>query len=66
MRIFILLSLLYSLGCGVKGKPLAPLQPTPIGRGELSFQKAAEQIQLGPKKKAKPPGDWDEEEDFTQ
>ncbi|MFN7825000.1 MAG: hypothetical protein ACK5P6_06540 [Pseudobdellovibrionaceae bacterium] len=66
MRLLICLIMTYSLGCGVKGKPLAPLQPTPIGRGEPSFQKAAEQIQLSPKKKAKPPGDWEEEEDFPE
>jgi hypothetical protein len=25
------------LGCGVKGRPLAPLVPTPIGRGEPTY-----------------------------
>lgn len=26
------------VGCGVKGRPLPPLNPAPIGRGEPTFQ----------------------------
>lgn len=26
------------LGCGVKGRPLSPLNPAPIGRGEPTFK----------------------------
>lgn len=28
------------VGCGVKGKPLPPLEPPPIGDGHLKSQKA--------------------------
>lgn len=30
----VLLFMLLSLGCGVKGRPLPPLNPAPLGHGE--------------------------------
>ncbi|CAN5387697.1 hypothetical protein BH10BDE1_BH10BDE1_22700 [soil metagenome] len=30
-------------GCGVKGKPLPPLEPAEIGRGAPTYRRAAEQ-----------------------
>jgi len=30
-------------GCGVKGKPLPPLEPPTIGRGAPSYKRTAEQ-----------------------
>jgi predicted small lipoprotein YifL len=34
-KIFLLMILSFALAsCGVKGKPLAPLEPPPIGNGE--------------------------------
>ena len=30
-------------GCGVKGKPLPPLEPAEIGRGAPTYKRAAEQ-----------------------
>lgn len=29
-------------GCGVKGRPLPPLNPTPLGRGEPTFKDATQ------------------------
>lgn len=37
-NITFILMLVFSLGCGVKGHPLPPLNPAPIGRGEPTFQ----------------------------
>lgn len=31
-------------GCGVKGKPLPPLEPAEIGRGAPTYKRAAEQV----------------------
>lgn len=45
----ILLGLLM-MGCGVRGRPMPPESPPPIGRGEPSFKRATEKIVL-PKKK---------------
>lgn len=39
---FALLVILIS-GCGVKGKPLPPLEPAEIGRGAPTYKRAAEQ-----------------------
>lgn len=38
----LLLTILLS-GCGVKGKPLPPLEPAEIGRGAPTYKRAAEQ-----------------------
>lgn len=32
-----------AVGCGVKGKPLPPLEPAEIGRGAPTYKRAAEQ-----------------------
>lgn len=32
-----------TVGCGVKGKPLPPLEPAEIGRGVPTYKRAAEQ-----------------------
>jgi hypothetical protein len=32
-----------TLGCGVKGKPLPPLDPAQIGRGAPTYKRTAEQ-----------------------
>jgi len=60
-----------SLGaCGVKGKPLPPLTPPVLGRGEPSLSKASEGLKL--KKKTQKNNssssepDWDEVEDFPE
>jgi hypothetical protein len=45
--ILLALSALYLSGCGVKGAPLPPLNPAPIGRGEPTYSEAN-------RKKAKP------------
>lgn len=37
---FILIFFLGLLGCGVKGGPLPPLNPAPLGRGESAFKEA--------------------------
>lgn len=38
---FIFLSLVLVLsGCGVKGRPLPPLTPAPLGRGEPTYSEA--------------------------
>ncbi len=34
-----------SVGCGVKGKPLPPLEPAQIGRGAPTYKRTAEQAQ---------------------
>lgn len=36
-------------GCGVKGKPLPPLEPVPIGDGSLSYQKKETRKKTAPK-----------------
>lgn len=38
-------------GCGVRGRPLPPEVPAPLGRGEPSFSKATEKVTLPPTKK---------------
>jgi hypothetical protein len=50
-------------GCGIKGKPLPPLNPPVLGRGEPHFSKATEGVKI----KKKPPAfDWQEPEDFPE
>ena len=37
----LVIGVIFVLGaCGVKGRPLPPLNPAPIGRGEATFQEA--------------------------
>ena len=56
-----------SLGCGVRGRPLPPENPPPLGRGEPSFKKATEKVVLPTKKKREAPADdWNEPEDFQE
>lgn len=31
------------LGCGVRGRPLAPLESTPLGHGQPSFKRSTEE-----------------------
>lgn len=38
-RLFIFLFLLEACSCGVKGRPLPPLNPAPIGYGEPDLKK---------------------------
>lgn len=33
----------FAVACGVKGKPLPPLEPASIGRGAPTYKRAAEQ-----------------------
>lgn len=37
---FIFIFFLSLLGCGVKGSPLPPLNPAPLGRGEPTFKES--------------------------
>lgn len=34
------------VGCGVKGDPLPPEKPTPLGRGRPTYKRATEEIKL--------------------
>jgi hypothetical protein len=44
LRVVINMALLaISAGCGVKGKPLPPLEPPVIGRGAPSYKRTAEE-----------------------
>lgn len=38
-----IIPLLFAAGCGVKGKPLPPLQPAEIGRGHPTYKGTAEE-----------------------
>ncbi len=44
MKLLVLLNLILgiSIGCGVKGRPLPPLEPAEIGRGAPTYKRAAE------------------------
>lgn len=50
------------LGCGVKGRPLPPLNPAPLGRGEPLFQEP----QKKPVKKISPTQLRDEDEETSK
>ena len=51
---------IYSLvGCGVKGDPLPPEKPAELGRGQPTYKKAAEQIEV--KSRSKSPFEEDDE-----
>lgn len=52
--------------CGVKGKPLPPLEPPMIGRGEPSFLDASSEINLKKTKPKKIKDDWNEPKDFSE
>ena len=43
MVLFLLFASALLPGCGVKGKPLPPLEPAEIGRGVPTYKRAAEQ-----------------------
>lgn len=43
ISILILLATAWVVGCGVKGKPLPPLQPAEIGRGVPTYKRTAEE-----------------------
>ncbi|MBO9668574.1 MAG: hypothetical protein J7501_17380 [Bdellovibrio sp.] len=45
------LSALYLSACGVKGAPLPPLNPAPIGRGEPTYSEANRNKKTKPKAK---------------
>ena len=42
----ILLPLLFTTACGVKGFPLPPLQPAPLGRGEPTYSKTSQKTPI--------------------
>ncbi len=46
-----LTSLVFLSGCGVKGRPLPPLNPAPIGQGKSNYQDPQKQT---PKKQIQP------------
>ena len=54
------ISWLFVAACGVKGDPVPPHAPPPIGRGKPSYSKATMTL---PKKKMPEEKDWLEEED---
>lgn len=62
----VILLLFFICGCGVKGKPLPPLEQIPIGQGEPNYSKATKDLQIKKKKTKKIKDDWDEPEDFTE
>lgn len=47
-RIFAVMFALALAGCGVKGKPLPPLEPAPIGDGTLSRRQKENQKKIIP------------------
>lgn len=51
------------VGCGVKGKPLPPLTPPVLGRGEPNYSKATQDVKIRKQspKKNRPQDDWDDE-----
>ena len=52
-------------GCGVKGLPQPPLVPAQIGRGEPTFSRATQEVEI---KKTKPKieGDFEDEDEFIE
>jgi hypothetical protein len=40
------LAFFFILGCGVKGDPIPPTKPPELGRGQPTYRKATEKIQL--------------------
>jgi hypothetical protein len=43
---FILLFLIFTVGCGVKGDPKPPLMPAEIGRGQPSYRRVLKNVSL--------------------
>lgn len=41
-KLFSLVCVMALAGCGVKGRPLPPLNPAPLGRGEPTFKEATQ------------------------
>jgi hypothetical protein len=66
MKYLILFLTFLNLSCGVKGKPLPPLTPPALGRGEPNYSKATQGLEIDPKKKRKIQDDWPEEPDFKE
>lgn len=64
-RLFILICF-FQLGCGVKGKPLPPIDPVTLGRGVPSYSKASENIGKDKKKKNVIQDDWEDSNDFEK
>lgn len=42
LTVFLCAGLIGFAGCGVKGSPLPPLNPAPIGRGEPTYSEATQ------------------------
>jgi hypothetical protein len=64
-------SIFIHIGCGVKGKPLPPLNPPALGRGEPSLSAGASNYNSNRSKaqkssSTKSTDDWDESEDFSE
>lgn len=38
--VVLMMSAMFLAGCGVKGSPLPPLNPAPLGRGEPTYSEA--------------------------
>ncbi|MGE0631339.1 MAG: hypothetical protein AB7O96_02955 [Pseudobdellovibrionaceae bacterium] len=61
MRFSVFLFMLFGLcACGVKGKPLPPLTPTEIGRGEPTYQGATKTKSSPALQKYSDDEDWPE------
>ena len=55
--------LLLATGCGVKGDPLPPLTPAELGRGQPTYRRATEEIDLPELPPLREEIENDEEED---
>lgn len=55
--------LILTSSCGVKGDPVPPQAPSPIGRGKPSYSKATMTL---PGKKMPEEKDWVDEEDLKE
>jgi hypothetical protein len=69
---FLILSLLFGFlptllleGCGVKGKPLPPLTPPILGRGEPNYSRATQDVKIRKNGNLKNTDDWDDDSDFS-
>lgn len=56
------------VNCGVKGKPLPPLSPPDIGRGEPSFSKTTQKIKVKKKglTKKSAENDWSDSDESEE
>lgn len=54
---------LFAGGCGVKGKPLPPLEPLPMGDGRLKYQKSLQEKKNQKKAITRPPDERTPEEE---